>query len=318
MVFVKYLSFLLKISSGPPKGLSECEKLKYSSISVNKEKKMGLRIATNIASESVQKNLRQVSNESHAQLERLSTGKRITKSADDAAGLAIATNLDAQTKGLRQATRNANDGISLVQTAEGGLNEISNIVVRLRELTIQAASDTVGDNERELLDQEYQQLVTEVDRISQSTVFNGTSLLNGDSGRGTLDFQVGAFKAEENQIQFDADATDASTSNIGIEGTGIASKDDALDSIEYIDEAIHTVSAQRANLGSIQSRLQSTVSNLEIQTLNQEQARSTIADADIAKETADLAASNVVKQAAVTTLAQANNIPYSALKLIGA
>ena len=137
---------------------------------------MGLRINTNIASQTVQKNLRQVSEEGQSSLEKLSSGKRITKSADDAAGLAISKNLEATTKGLRQATRNANDGISLVQTAEGGLNETSNILTRLRELTVQAASDTIGDSERGFLDKEYQQLTTEVDRIAQSTTFNGSNL----------------------------------------------------------------------------------------------------------------------------------------------
>ena len=135
---------------------------------------MGLRIATNIASQTVQKNLKQVSGEGNSELERLSSGKRITKAADDAAGLAISTNLEAQTKGLRQATRNANDGISLVQTAEGGLNETSNILVRLRELTIQAASDTVGDTERGFLNKEFSELSKEVDRISEATTFNGS------------------------------------------------------------------------------------------------------------------------------------------------
>ena len=194
---------------------------------------MGLRIATNIASQQVQKNLKEVSGEGNASLEKLSSGKRITKASDDAAGLAIATNLEAQTKGLRQASRNANDGISLVQTAEGGLNETTNILTRLRELTIQAASDTVGESERGFLDKEYQQLNTEIDRISESTVFNGTQLLNGE-GRG-----------------------------------------------------------------------------------NQDSARSVIQDVDVAEASADLASTTVVKNAAVSTLAQANQIPNSALRLIG-
>lgn len=277
---------------------------------------MGLRIATNIASQTVQKNLKQVSGKANSSLEKLSSGKRITKAADDAAGLAIATNLEAQTKGLRQATRNANDGISLVQTAEGGLNEVSNILVRMRELTIQAASDTVGDAERGFLDKEYQQLVTEVDRISASTTFNGTNLLNGE-GAGTLDFQVGAFAGEQNRITFDSAESNASTSAIGISGSGISEKGNALGSIEVIDQAIDQVSGQRANLGSIQSRLQSTVSNLEVQTINQDNARSVIQDVDVAEESAKLAANEVVKQAGVTTLSQANALPNSALRLIG-
>ena len=277
---------------------------------------MGLRIATNIASQAVQKNLKEVSLEGQSSLEKLSSGKRITKASDDAAGLAIATNLDAQTKGLRQATRNANDGVSMVQTAEGGLNEVSNILVRLRELTIQAASDTVGDAERGFLDQEYQQLSTEVDRIAESTTFNGTNLLNGDGG-GTLDFQVGTFSGEENRIQFDSDATNATADEIGVGGTSVADKGDAVDAIDNIDGAIQMVSGQRANLGSIQSRLQSTVANLEVQTINQESARSVIEDVDVAEESAKMASNNVVKNAGISALAQANQLPSAALRLIG-
>ena len=276
---------------------------------------MGLRIATNIASQSVQKNLKEVSNAGNSQLEKLSSGKRITKASDDAAGLAIATNLEAQTKGLRQATRNANDGISMIQTAEGGLNETSNILVRLRELTVQAASDTVGEQERGFLDKEYQQLTKEVDRISDSTTFNGSQLLNG-KGKGAMDFQVGAFAGEQNKITFDSGESDSSTSSIGINGTGIGSKDDALSAISTVDSAITVVSGQRANLGSIQSRLGSTVKNLETQTINQDSARSVIQDVDVAEASAALASNNVVKNAAVSTLAQANQIPNSALRLI--
>lgn len=277
---------------------------------------MGLRIATNVASQTVQKNLKEVSNAGNAELERLSSGKRITKAADDAAGLAISTNLEAQTKGLRQATRNANDGISLVQTAEGGLNETTNILVRLRELTIQASSDTVGEQERGFLDKEYQQLTTEIDRIAASTTFNGTQLLNGE-GKGSMDFQVGAFAGEQNRITFDSSESDSSSSSIGVGGTGISDKDGALDAISSVDGAIEKVSSMRANLGSIQSRLQSTVKNLEVQTINQDAARSVIQDVDVASSSAALASNNVVKNAAVSTLSQANQIPMSALRLIG-
>ena len=277
---------------------------------------MGLRIATNIASQTVQKNLKEVSSSGNSELERLSSGKRITKAADDAAGLAISTNLEAQTKGLRQATRNANDGISLVQTAEGGLNETTNILVRLRELTIQSASDTVGDAERGFLDKEYQQLTKEIDRISESTTFNGSQLLNG-KGSGSMDFQVGAFAGEQNKITFDSSESDSSSSNIGVDGTSISEKDSALDAIANVDGAIEKVSGMRANLGSIQSRLQSTVKNLETQTINQDSARSVIQDVDVADSSARLASNQVVKNAAVSTLAQANGIPNSALRLIG-
>ncbi|MBF0208695.1 MAG: flagellin FliC, partial [Oligoflexia bacterium] len=217
----------------------------------------------------------------------------------------------------RQATRNANDGTALVQTAEGGLNEITNILVRLRELTVQAASDTVGDNERALLNTEFQSLTTEVDRISDATTFNGTSLLNGKSGRGTLEFHVGAFTGEQNKIKFDADATNASADSIGIASLNVASRDDANDAIPGLDLAIGNVSTLRASLGAIQSRLQSTVSNLEIQTINQDSARSVIQDVDVAQSTANLASTSVVKAAGIATLMQANNIPTAALRLIG-
>lgn len=278
---------------------------------------MGLRIATNVASESVQRNLKEVSDKSTLELERLSSGKRITKAADDAAGLAIATNLKAQTGGLRQASRNASDGISLVQTAEGGLNEVSNILIRLREISVQSASDTLGDSERGFIDKEYQQLVSEVDRISSSTTFNGVNLLNGESELGTMDFQVGAFGGDANVISYDSDASNSSSSNIGIDGSSVVDKDDAINSIEEIDQAIQQISGQRATLGSVQSRLESSIKNIDVQVLNQESARSVIEDVDIAYSSSKLASANVVKQAGISTLAQANNIPNSAIRLLG-
>jgi flagellin len=278
---------------------------------------MGLRITTNLASESVQRNLKEVSDKSTLELERLSSGKRITKAADDAAGLAIATNLKAQTGGLRQASRNASDGISLVQTAEGGLNEVSNILIRLREISVQSASDTLGDSERGFLDKEYQQLVSEVDRISSSTTFNGVNLLNGESELGTMDFQVGAFGGDANVISYDSDASNSSSSNIGIDGSSVVDKDDAINSIEEIDQAIQQISGQRATLGSVQSRLESSIKNIDVQVLNQESARSVIEDVDIAYSSSKLASANVVKQAGISTLAQANNIPNSAIRLLG-
>lgn len=277
---------------------------------------MGLRIATNVASQSVQKNLKEISNEANTSLEQLSSGKRVSKASDDAAGLAIATKLDAQTKGLRQASRNANDGISMIQTAEGGLNETSNILIRLRELSVQAASDTVGEQERGFLDKEYQQLSKEIDRIADSTVFNGTNLLNG-KGQKEMDFQVGAFAGEQNKITFAAGETNATTASIGIKSTGIIEKGDARDSISAIDKAIETVAGQRANLGALQSRLGSTIRNLEVQTINQDNARSVIQDVDVAAASAELASNQVLKNAAVSTLSQANGIPNAALRLIG-
>lgn len=276
---------------------------------------MGLRISTNIASEMVQKNLKQSSKSETDSLARLSSGSRIASAADDAAGLAIATKLKAETTGMRQATRNANDGISFVQTAEGGLNEVSNILVRLRELSVQASSDTVGVEERGFLDLEYQQLTTEVDRIASSTKFNGKDLLSGEGG-GIVDFQVGTSATEESRIQFDTESSNATSSHLGISGTGVGEKGDALGSISNIDEALSEVSGQRANLGALQNRLQISVSNLEGQTVNLEQARSQIADVDVAEESAKLASSKISKAAGISSLAQANGISMGALKLI--
>lgn len=276
---------------------------------------MGLRIRTNIASQVVQKNLKHTSQLEAADLERLSSGKRITKAADDAAGLAIATRLEATTKGLRQATRNANDGVSLIQTAEGGLSEISNILIRLRELTIQSSSDTVGDKERSFLNNEFGELTTEIDRISESTIFNGTNLLKGEAD--ILHFHVGSEGGESNRIAFDAGETNATTDNIGLAGSTVTDKDSAMDSIGTVDGAIDQISGQRAKLGAIQSRLQSTINNLEVQTINQDNARSVIQDVDVAQTSASLASTAVLKSAGIATLSQANIIPNAALRLIG-
>ncbi|MGI4991328.1 flagellin [Halobacteriovorax sp. GFR7] len=276
---------------------------------------MGLRIATNTAAQMVQKNIKQTGKASGEALEKLSSGKRINKSADDAAGLAIAKNMEAQVKGLRQASRNANDGISMVQTAEGAMNETSNILVRLRELSVQAASDTIGDTERGFLDKEYQQLVKEVDRIAESTKFGSISLLNGSGSE--MDIQVGTFAGDSGQIQYDPSQTNATASALNISGLSVASKDDARGSMENVDEAISSLSEQRANLGAVQSRLQSSVNNLEIQATNLDASRSVIEDADVAYESSQLASSNIAKQAGIASLAQANNINSSALRLVG-
>jgi len=278
---------------------------------------MGLRINTNIASQEVQKNLRASSSEQETEFARLSSGKRITKSADDAAGLAISKKLDASTKGLQMASRNANNAISMIQVAEGGLNESTNILTRLRELSVQAGSDTVGDQERGFLNMEYQQLSQELDRIANTTQFNGMSLLKGDSSNGTLDFQVGAYGGEENRIQFDAGNTDATIENLGVGGTSISDKSEAWDNLERIDSAIDKVSGFRANMGAVQSRLQTSANNLDTQAVNQEGARSRIEDTDYAASSAKIASINIMKAAGTAVLSQANDLPMGALKLVG-
>jgi flagellin len=276
---------------------------------------MGLRINTNIASQEVQKNVRATSATQEAEFAKLSSGKRITKSADDAAGLAIAKKLEAETRGLRMASRNANDAISLVQVAEGGLNETSNILTRLRELSIQAGSDTVGDAERGYLSLEYEQLVQEADRISKTTNFNGRSLLQGEGS--TLQFQVGAQAGEDNRIELDAGATDASAESLGVSGTNLRDKDGALDNLKLIDSAIEKVSGFRANFGSIQSRLQTSINNLDVAVVNQEAARSRIEDVDVADSTAKVASQQIKNAAGTSVLAQANQLGSNALRLIG-
>jgi len=276
---------------------------------------MGLRINTNIASQEVQKNVRATSATQEAEFAKLSSGKRITKSADDAAGLAIAKKLEAETRGLRMASRNANDAISLVQVAEGGLNETSNILTRLRELSIQAGSDTVGDAERGYLSLEYEQLVQEADRISKTTNFNGRALLQGEGS--TMQFQVGAQAGEDNRIEFDAGATDASAENLGISGTNLRDKDGALDNLKLIDSAIEKVSGFRANFGSIQSRLQTSINNLDVAVVNQEAARSRIEDVDVADSTAKVASQQIKNAAGTAVLSQANQLGSNALRLIG-
>jgi flagellin len=276
---------------------------------------MGLRINTNIASQEVQKNLRASSAQQESEFAKLSSGKRITKSADDAAGLAIAKKLEAETRGLRVASRNANDAISLVQVAEGGLNETTNILTRLRELSIQAGSDTVGDTERGYLSLEYEQLVQEADRISKTTNFNGRSLLQGEGSM--MQFQVGAAGNENNRIEMDAGVTDASAESLGISGSNVRDKQSALDNLSVIDAAIEKVSGFRANFGSIQSRLQTSINNLDVAVVNQEAARSRIEDVDVADSTAKVASAQIKNAAGTATLAQANQLGNGALRLIG-
>jgi flagellin len=277
---------------------------------------MGLRIRTNIASIAVQKNLRQSDQVASESYEKLASGKSITKSADDAAGLGIAKKMEAEVRGYRMAQRNAGNAISLVQVAEGGLNESGNILTRMRELSIQAASDTVGETERGYLNLEYDHLLQEADRISKTTTFSGTELLTGQNETGNMDFHVGAYAGENNMISFDSSQTDATMEGLGMAGTNILDKSNAQDNLQRIDDAITKISGFRANFGSVQSRLQTTVQNLDTAVHNTEAARSRIEDVDIAAETAKLASTNIMKNAGIMTLSQANDLPQAAARLI--
>lgn len=277
---------------------------------------MGLRISTNIAAMGAQRNLSTSTVDQQKTFSRLSSGNRITSAGDDAAGLSISENLKAQIRSLKQAERNANDGISFVQVAEGGLSEVGNILTRLRELSIQASSDTIGDRERGFIDKEYQSLKQEVDRIANSTNFNGTPLLNGQNSKENLQIQVGARNNEADRINFNVGEFDIRTDKIGINSISADNIDDARDSIDKIDEAIAKVTGSRAGLGAMQSKLQSTVNTVGIAKENLAAARSRIADTDIAEEATALAQKQILQQAGTAVLAQANAAPQLALKLL--
>lgn len=277
---------------------------------------MGLRIATNVQALNAQKNLYGLSNQMSTTMARLSSGSRINNSADDAAGLAISENLKASIKGFRQANRNANDGISLVQVAEGGLGEITNMLSRLRELSVQSASDTISDRERTLVDVEYQQLKEEIERISQTTTFNGTPLLNGFGG--VLDFQIGVNNdAFNDRISFDAEAGNATLDSMLLTDISAKTKLEAQDSLAFLDDAMNYVNGIRANLGALQNRLQTTSQTLATSEENFAAANSRIRDTDIAAESTALAKNNILMQAATAVLGQANQHQQLALKLLG-
>ncbi|PIK14516.1 flagellin [Halobacteriovorax sp. JY17] len=277
---------------------------------------MGMRINTNVSSLSAQRTLSTTNRNMNDNLRKLSSGERITRAADDAAGLAISENLRAQIRGMRQAKRNANDAISLIQTAEGGLNEISNIVIRLRELSVQAANDTLGPEERKFSDIEFQNLKEEIDRISQSNEFNGVKLLDGTGGR--MEFQVGIHNDPINdRLVYDGTGSDATIATLGLAVDNVASKEGAQSSLQKLDDALVHINGIRANMGALQNRLSSTVNNLGISDENLSAAKSRIRDVDIAAETADLAKNNILIQAGTSVLSQANQLPAIANKLLG-
>lgn len=308
---------------------------------------MGLRIQTNIASINAQRNLGTASDVNTQSMERLSSGYRINKASDDAAGLAISEKMKADVRGLNMAKRNANDGISLVQTAEGSMSEIGNILSRLRELSVQGASDTIGGTERGFLNKEFMSLKDEIDRITSSTEYNGTLLLVGNqenvpealrqkTNNYPLEIQVhkNYFAETDNLDQpnpvntirvnlqnINTFTTGETGLNLGSSreeaGTRVDGKESAQQSIETIDKAISKISGYRADLGAVQSRLNSTISNLSVASENFSAANSRIRDTDFADETAKMTQSNIIKQAGIAVLSQANQNPQMALRLLG-
>ncbi|MGE4131740.1 MAG: flagellin [Bdellovibrionales bacterium] len=276
---------------------------------------MGLRISTNLASINAQKSMGGTQRTLQKSFAQLSSGSRITKAADDAAGLSISETLKSTIRGYNQAQRNANDGISMVQVAEGGLGEISNILTRMRELAVQASSDTVGDIERSFVNREVQQLKQEAERIAQTTRFGKTTMINGEGEN--FEFQIDINNDDfKDRVGFAPSEINATTSALGIEGFDFSDKMDARHALEVLEEAQKNVNGHRATLGAIQNRLVSTTENLGVAIENFSAANSRIRDTDVAESSAELARNNILLNASVGVLAQANQQPMAALKLV--
>ena len=306
---------------------------------------MGLRIRTNVQSLSAQRHMGLSGKAMAKQTEKLASGYRINSGADDAAGFAIAEVLKADVRSLNQARRNANDAVSMIQTAEGGLDEINNIMIRLRELSVQAASDTLGARERRYLNEEFMALKDEVDRIAISTEYTGTRLLAGNTelpeemrlnqNSMPLEVQVGKdyYAAADSieaqnpinilRLSFDNfNATTEGEGSLGLgnsqnsEGTRIDTKHSAQNSIMQINKAMESIASYRGTLGAVQNRLESTDRNLAIQVESLSAAKGRIKDADFAAESAEYTQQSILQQAGASVLAQANQLPQIALKLL--
>lgn len=277
---------------------------------------MSMRIATNVQSLAAQRFLNVNHEQQNKSLEKLASGSRINRAGDDAAGLAISEKMKATIRSVKQASRNANDGISLIQTSEGAMNEVSNIMIRLRELSIQGASDTIGDPERGFLDKEVQNLKEEIERISQVTEFNGMKLLNGTIP--ALEIQVGTKNDPKlDRFVYDGTSLDSRLEAFGLSGVSTASKEGAQTNLALLDTAIQKVNENRATLGALQNRLGSTINNMNVYRENIEGANSRIRDTDMAEETSELTKYNILSNANISVLSQANSNAQMALKLLG-
>lgn len=274
---------------------------------------MGLRIGTNIAAMSVMRNMRLSQNDTNRAMAQLSSGNKFSTAGSDPAGFAISERLRGQAQGLRASKMNADNAISFIQVAEGGLNEQNNIIIRMRELAIQSASDTVSETERGFLNQEFQQLRSEIDRVAKTTQYGSAKLLMG-SGK-SFSFQVGAYDGPENQINYSLEAN-TTINALGISKTTIGSKDESLDSLETIDNAMAMISSSRASFGAMQSRLEHAINHLESHQYSIEEARSKMADTDVAEAISTMTAGQIALQFQVGVLTQANSSSQSALKLL--
>ena len=279
---------------------------------------MAMIVRTNVASLNAQRNLFQTQNTIDSALARLSSGYRITKAGDDAAGLGISVNLEAQIRSYNQAARNAQDGISVVQTAEGALNEVSNIITRMRELAMQSASAGVSNTERTYIQKESDALKTEINRIADATEYNGNALLN-TTGK-VLVFQIGIRNIAGND-RISVTTVDVNLSSLGAAGVfsnlSLSTQTTAQLALSSIDLALQMVSASRANLGASGNRLTNVISQIQTASENLSAANSRIRDVDVAQESSGLARSQILMQAGVSVLAQANQLPQVALKLLG-
>lgn len=276
---------------------------------------MGMRINTNIQALTAQRHLGNSNRNLQSSLERLSSGQRINKAGDDAAGLAISEKLKANIRSMGQAHRNANDGISLVQVAEGAMNELSNILIRMRELSIQGASDTIGDLERGFIDKEVQQLKQEIDRISASTEFNGRKLLDGSEPM--MEIQVGIKNNPlQDRLQYDTTKQVTTLETLGLGEVSVGTKENAQNNLAMVDVAIQKINESRSELGALQNRLGSTINNLAVYKENLEAANSRIRDTDMATESSELVKQNVLTQSGISVLSQANQNTAAVMKLL--
>ncbi len=276
---------------------------------------MALTVNTNAASLNAINNLNQTQRALGGNYERISSGLRIAKAADDAAGLGVAESLDAQSASGRVAMRNTNDGISVIQTAEGAMDSVGDIVTRMRELAVQSSSETLADDERAYIQDEFEQLSAEVDRIASSTSFNGTALSDGSTTQ--LDVQVGINNTANDRITITLSDLTASSLGVDTGAVDLSSATGAQAAIDVFDTALDSVSGYRSDLGAVQNRLDSALSNMEVYVENLEGAESQIRDADFAFETAQLAKNQILQQAGVSVLAQAKTMNQGALSLLG-
>ena len=275
---------------------------------------MGAIINTNLMSLNAQRNLASTQGSLATSIQRLSSGLRVNSAKDDAAGLAIAERMSAQARGMTVAIRNANDGISLSQTAEGALAQIGEMAQRMRELSVQSMNATNGDDDRTHLDAEYQQLAEEITRTIAGTQFNGLAILAGDAG--SLQFQVGAGTTANDSITITTTDLSGEATVTAVTGGDVTSVANATTAVDNLDALITTVNAERATYGAVQNRFQTVIATLNVAVENQTAARSRIMDADFASETAALTRAQVLQQAGTAMLSQANAAPQSVLSLL--